>query len=316
MALLVSRLDATVEQAATDLEIALAAARTQTRAVERVAACVVSIESLGSQGEEFGSGIVVDRKGLVLTALHVVRKATSITVTLADRSVYSAEMIASDPATDLALMRVKAPGRSFIPAVLGRDEALRLGEPLLVVGNPFGLAGSVSRGVLSGRDRRHVMPGQSAGLLQTDAPINPGSSGGALANLRGEVVGLVTAILSRNGSHQGVGFAVPAGELRYALAFLRRGEAVQRAWIGVSVREVGGRGPGLLIVGTTAKGPARAAGLRPGDVILRAGETRIDTIRQLRLVLRSTAIGQPLQLRIRRGTGVLAVPVTTRAKKT
>lgn len=314
LAALAGRLDATLEQAASDLRIAQAVARSETRAVERVAASVVSIEALGAQGEEFGSGIVVDPKGLLLTAMHVVRHAASITVTLDDRSEYAAEVIATDPATDLALLQVKAPGRRFTPAVLGRDEAVRLGETVFVVGNPFGLQGSVSRGILSGRDRRRVMPGLSAGLLQTDAPINPGSSGGALANLRGEVVGLVTAILSRNGTDQGVGFALPASELRYALPFLRRREPVQRAWIGVRVREVSGRDPGLLIVGTTAKGPAAAAGLRPGDVILGAAGRRIETLAQLRLLLRGSSIEKPLRLRIRRGAGTLGVDLTPRQK--
>jgi len=307
LAVLATRGDATKDPQRGDIDVAAAVSRAQAEAIERVLPSVVSVHALSPAGEEFGAGVVIQTSGAILTAHHVVRGATAIAVRTVDGVEYPARLAATDPQADLALLRVDA----ILPsAKLGRDDLVRIGETVLAVGNPFGLYGTVSRGVLSARGRRNVIHDNVAPLLQTDAALNPGSSGGALVNLRGEVVGLVTAIMTRNGGHQGAGFAVPASELRHALPYLLRGERVERSWLGVHIRVVGGVEEGLEIVKTTPGGPARKAGLRAGDVILRLNDERVSDVSCLRRILRITRVGQPIRIALRRGDRLFALTVT------
>jgi serine protease Do len=312
LACLAVRSEARRDEGASDLSLAEAVSRTQARAVERVWPCVVSVRALGhAKGDdEYGAGILVDRSGLVLTALHVVRDASVIGVRLSSGERYAARLIASDEQTDLGLLRLRrGDERSFEVATIGGEADLSVGATVLVVGNPFGLSGSVSRGVISAKGRKHVVPDNVAALLQTDAAINPGSSGGVLINLRGQVVGMVTAILTRSGGSQGVGFAVPAGELHHALPYLLEGRAVRRAWIGVKVRTVSGVEPGLEVVEVTAGGPAERAGLNVGDTILRLAGTRIGSFEELRAFLRETEVGERVRIGVRRKARLLELEI-------
>jgi S1-C subfamily serine protease len=178
---------------------------------------------------------------------------------------------------------------------------------VVAISNPFGLGTSVSRGVLSAMNRRNVVEGQAAALLQTDAAINPGSSGGALVNLRGELVGLITAILTRSGGNQGVGFAVPAHELRRAIEHLRRGEETPRPWLGVRVLRDAERG--LKVVQVAPRGPAATAGIKDGD-ILRSLEGRpLCRLEDLREFLAQVEVGAVVAARVRRGTDELTVAI-------
>ena len=308
VAFLAGRGDATRDPGRDDLDAAESMSRAQAGAVERVRDAVVSVHAIGKDGEEFGAGIVIQRSGAILTAFHVVRGATTVTVRTFAGDEHVAHVAGTDRDADLALLRVEA---RLQPARLGRDEGMRPGETVLAVGNPFGLYGTVTRGVLSARGRRNVIRDNIAPLLQTDAALNPGSSGGALINLRGDVVGMVTAIMTKNGGHQGAGFAVPATELRHALPFLLRGEDVQRSWLGVHIRTVGGLEEGLEVVKTTAGGPAALAGLEPGDVILRLQNERVGDVAALRRILRATRVGDEVHVSLRRGDRLLTITLRT-----
>jgi len=261
-------------------------------AVARARPSVVSIRALGNGRDGYGAGIVVSADGLVLTALHVVKGATALAIVFEDGEEHPGTLLAADEEIDVALVRTVAPGRTFSPAALGSDADVELGQELIAIANPFGLGISVTRGILSARDRRNVVGRNRAGLLQTDAAINPGSSGGALVNLNGEVVGLIVAILTRTGGHQGIGFAVPTHELERALPYLIRGEPVRRPWLGVRVTQTV---QGLRIQSVVPAGPASNAGLRAGDTLLRLKGQPLLRVLDLRRLLRRVEAGAALR---------------------
>jgi S1-C subfamily serine protease len=179
-----------------------------------------------------GSGVIVSRDGLILTNNHVVAGASRITVTLADGRKFSdAQIVGTDPATDLALLRIRA---SNLPAIKwGDSRALEVGEWVLAIGNPYGLSQTVTAGIVSAKGRRDVGISVYEDFIQTDAAINPGNSGGALVNIRGELVGINTAILSQSGGNVGIGFAIPSHEARRVMELLLRDGKVSRGWLGI-----------------------------------------------------------------------------------
>ena len=218
-----------------------------------------------------GSGVIVDEAGYILTNDHVVRRANRIAVTIHTNS-YEAKLIASSPRSDVALIKIEPrAGEKFRAVRFGRDDDILLGETVLALGNPFGLGGSVSRGILSSKNRR--APADKGQLevedwLQTDAAINPGNSGGPLVNLRGELIGLNVAVF-REGNAEGIGFAIPIKRVAEALSEIFTPEGTQHIWFGARIR------PNLnaLTVGSVEPGsPAAKGGLRVGDVILQIGE--------------------------------------------
>ncbi len=246
-----------------------------------------------------GSGVVIDEAGYLLTNDHVVRRADRIAVKFATgTNVYGAELVASDPKTDLALLRLKgAPGEKFHAVKLAAEDDLLLGETVLALGNPFGLGGSVSRGILSSKSR--IAPKEGAPLdipnwLQTDAPINLGNSGGPLVNLRGELIGINVAVLK---TAQGIGFAIPIKLVMEALPDILPTEFVNRWWFGARLRP--GANP-LEVVAVEKASPADQAGLREGDrILLINGEVPrgyLDFAHQL-----TASAGAPLRIAVRRG---------------
>ena len=257
-----------------------------------------------------GSGVIIDEAGYVLTNDHVVRRASSIWVKLADEAgggVYEAERVAGARSSDVALLRIKAePGQTFRAVKFAADDDLLLGETVIALGNPFGLGGSVSAGILSSKSRRPVVEGVPLDVedwLQTDAAINPGNSGGPLINLEGELIGLSVAVY-REG--QGIGFAVPVRRVSEALASILSPES-ERLWFGARLRPTG---RGLTVAGIEPDSPAEKAGLQAGDDILRVddGEPRglIDFNHRLFAAgdrrdvrLRVQRDGSPLNLRVR-----------------
>src|SRR6476620_7383005 len=184
-----------------------------------------------------GSGVIIDEEGYVLTNVHVVEDATEIMVTLSDKRSYPADLVIGTRKSDVALLKIRAkPGDKFTPIRFAPDDDLLLGETVIALGNPFGLGGSVSKGILSSKSRRPPTenePLEVEDWLQTDAPINPGNSGGPLVNLRGELIGVSVAVY-REG--QGIGFAIPVRRISAALAEMYSPETLESLWFGARVR--------------------------------------------------------------------------------
>ncbi|HLA63798.1 MAG TPA: trypsin-like peptidase domain-containing protein [Rhodothermales bacterium] len=262
---------------------------------------------------QVGSGIIVSEQGYVLTNRHVVDGAVRIGVLLNDRREYDAELVGSDPTTDLAVIRLvdnaEAGDETPLPvAALGDSDELEVGEWVVAVGNPFRLTSTVTTGIVSALGRQVNLIDDSFRIedfIQTDAAINFGNSGGALVNLRGEVIGVVTGIATESGMNEGYGFAVPVNLARRVAAdLIERGE-VQRGYLGVEIRPVTAadareRGmpqiEGVLIVSVAEGGPASRAGLRPGDVLLRVDDEPVNAPNQFqgRVALRRP--GEPVAL--------------------
>lgn len=238
-----------------------------------------------------GSGVIISSSGHIITNNHVIDRANEIEVTLNDNRTYSATVIGKDPSTDLAIIKIDADNLHFIP--FGSSENLRVGEWVLAVGNPFNLTSTVTAGIVSAKARNiNIMTDQNPieSFIQTDAAVNPGNSGGALVNLRGELVGINTAIASRTGSFAGYSFAVPSTiAQKVAMDILEFGE-VQRALLGVQIENLNKENTGkynikemkgVLVVGVTDAGAAKDAGIKEGDVILEVNGVPVNNIAQL-----------------------------------
>lgn len=259
----------------------------------------ISGGSSQSDGQSLGSGFIIDASGYIVTNRHVVAGARSIAVTLANGQKLPAALVGADSKTDLALLKV-AP-RSALPTVTFADsDAIDVGDWVVAIGNPYGLGGSVSAGIVSARDRE-LNIGSYDDFIQTDAAINSGNSGGPLFNLDGEVVGINSALLSPSGGSVGIGFAISANLARPVIAQLRSFGAARRGWIGVRVQSITPDVAdalglpdqrGALISNVTKGGPADAAGLLPGDVILRFDGRDIGAMRSFPRAVAETPAGK------------------------
>jgi serine protease Do len=258
------------------------------------------------QSQGAGSGFIMDPAGLVVTANHVVGNASRVVVSMQDGQEYIARVAGSDDLTDLALLRVEA--RAPLPALSwGNSSAMRVGQWVLAAGNPFGLGGTVTSGIISARGR-DIGSGPYDDFLQTDAPINPGNSGGPLFNMAGEVIGISTAIYSPSGASAGIGFAVPSDLARPIIEQLRSGGRVERGWLGVAVQDIEAEDPGrrrpaargVLVTGVERGSPAARAGLRQGDQVMAINGERIETSRALVRNIAAVPPGQTVQLTIQR----------------
>jgi serine protease Do len=242
-----------------------------------------------------GSGFIVDPAGFVVSNNHVVGNTTRVVVALQDGTELPARIIATDEATDLALLKVES--RTPLPAVpWGNSAAMRVGNWVLAAGNPFRLGGTVTVGIVSARGRE-IGVGPFDDFIQTDAAVNPGNSGGPLFNVAGEVIGINTAIYSPTGAYAGISFATPSDIARPVIDALMHGGRVDRGWLGVSVRdqatETGSApGRGVLVAGVERGSPAARAGLRNGDTVTAINGERVDTSRTL---VRAVAAVQPGQ---------------------
>ncbi len=235
-----------------------------------------------------GSGFIIDAEGYVVTNNHVIDGASEVTIRLEDDSTYPAEVVGSDPQTDLALLKIDA--ERPLPALqLGDSDSAEVGDWVLAVGNPFGLGGTVTAGIISARGR-NIQAGPYDDFLQVDASINRGNSGGPLFDLEGNVIGVNTAIFSPNGGSVGIGFAIPSNMVKSVVGQLREKGSVERGWLGVQIQNVtpdlaealGLEKPaGALIAKVTPDSPAAAAGLKSGDVILEFAGEAIDDTREL-----------------------------------
>ena len=260
-----------------------------------------------------GSGFIVTPDGYILTNNHVVEGGDRLLVTLHDRRVFPARVVGRDPSTDVALIKIE--GRDLPTARLGDDRGARVGQWVLAIGNPLGLDFTVTSGIVSakGRSVRGLMPSQYAvtDFLQTDAAINPGNSGGPLVNIRGEVIGINSAIASPTGAYAGYGFAIPITLAKSVMRDLMEFGEVRRAIMGLSLADVGAADAerlglsqisGVLVAGfSDGASPARRAGLREGDVIVAAEGQPVDRVGTLQRIVRDRHPGDVLRVEYVRG---------------
>ena len=259
----------------------------------------------GPDGVALGSGFVLEDDGYIVTNNHVVDDAEEVKVRLSDDREFDAEVIGTDPQTDLALIRIDATGLPEL--ALGDSDAVRVGEDVIAVGNPFGLGGTVTRGIVSAM-ARDISAGPYVDFIQTDAAINRGNSGGPLLNLEGEVIGVNSAIYSPNGGSVGVGFAVPSNTVKNVVAQLRDGGEVERGWLGVQIQTVTpeiataiglGEPHGALVADVVAGSPAEDK-LETGDVILSFDGKPVASSRELPKLVAATAPDKTVKVELLR----------------
>jgi serine protease Do len=258
-----------------------------------------------------GSGFVIDPSGIIVTNNHVVGHATKIVVALTDGKQLPARVIGSDELTDVAVIKVNTDHP--LPAVTwGDSNKVEVGDWILAAGNPFGLGGSVTAGIVSA-EGRDLGEGPFDRFLQLDAPINPGNSGGPAFNLDGEVVGMTTAIVSPSGGSVGIGFAIPSNVISHAVTELRAHGSIERGWLGVSVEDLKSDSnpqAGVAIAGLAPGGPARHAGLRPGDIVLAVDGQKVDSTGGLIRAVAEKPPGTTVEVTVRREGRELTIPVT------
>jgi Do/DeqQ family serine protease len=233
-----------------------------------------------------GSGVIVDASGLVITNNHVIENADQIRVGLADKREFDADLVLKDARSDLAVLRIKDGRERFAPVEFGDSDALEVGDVVLAIGNPFGVGQTVTHGIVSALARTQVGITDYQFFIQTDAAINPGNSGGALVDLSGRLVGINTAIFTRSGGSQGIGFAIPANMVRAVVASAKVGATVvRRPWLGAKLQAVTPeiaesltlkRPAGVLVSTVIPRSPAARAGLRSGDLVVELDGQPID----------------------------------------
>jgi S1-C subfamily serine protease len=298
------------------------------RVLAAVLPAVVKIEARSDSGKATGSGVIFANGGYVLTNAHVVDGARTIGVTLSTSQPLRARFVGRDLNSDLAVLRVRRAGLTV--ARVGKSADLRVGDPAVVVGSPFGFQSSVTTGIVSALHRVVKVPGgegrgegrELIDAIQTDAAINPGNSGGALANASGEVVGISTAIATDGDAeaNAGVGFAIPIDEaLEVATALVNR-RPVKVPFLGVEAdpeltpddveRHRLGNRAGALVSGVTPRGPAAEAGLRRGDLVVRFGDQPVQARDQLTVAVRRAEVGVPVPVTVVRRGRQLVLPVT------
>jgi len=257
--------------------------------------------------ESLGSGFVIDPAGLIVTNYHVIEGADEINTIFTDGSQLTASVVGHDPETDLALLRVN-PSKPLTSVHFGRSDDLQIGDWVMAVGNPFGLGGTVTIGILSARNR-DIDSGPFDDYLQTDAAVNRGNSGGPLFNMDGEVVGVNTAIISPNGGSIGISFAVPSEIVSAVVDQLKQYGHARRGWLGVKIQEVdadiaealGLEGAtGAMVTSVTEDSPAAAAGILTGDVVLSFNGRAVAEMRQLPRLVAETPVGDSVTLEVLR----------------
>ena len=258
-------------------------------------------------GRSIGSGVIIDASGLVLTNHHVVDSEGTITVRTSDGREFRVAQVWSDERTDLAVLKLENPS-NLTAAVLADSDEVQVGQWVLALGQPFGLESTVTAGIVSARQRR-IGLAERESHLQTDAAINPGNSGGPLVNLNGEVIGINTAISSRSGGNEGIGFAIPINLAKWVVDQLTHGGEVRRSFLGVTVQAVTaelaeelGVGPreGVIVTEVAEGSPADDAGVEVGDVILAVGGDKVDAPAQLQLLVERSPSGREQQLSVLR----------------
>jgi S1-C subfamily serine protease len=289
--------------------------------------------------QALGSGFVIDKTGHVVTNYHVIEGADEIEVSFSNQDTLRATVVGSDPSTDLAVLRVQSSARGLAPLVFGNSDSVRVGDTVVAIGNPFGLRRTATAGIVSAVQERTITAPNGYPIdhvIQTDAQINTGNSGGPLLNARGEVIGVNTQIASADGSsgNVGIGFAVPSNTVKQVVAQLVSTGRVDRAYLGISGSTITPElarvfrlpvDAGVLVEGLVDGGPAARAGVRGGstdvvvageshviggDVIVAVAGTRVSSLDELRDVLADLKPGKKVELRVHRGTRELTLTVT------
>jgi putative serine protease PepD len=285
--------------------------RTAAGAVVEISAGGASPGNFGGEDGALGTGFVVDEEGHIVTNEHVVGNAPSVTVTFADGTKASAELVGTDPSTDLALLRADLPD-GLEPLELGSSEDLVVGQQVYAIGNPYGLERSLTAGIVSALDRLIQAPNgyTIGGAIQTDAAINSGNSGGPLLDEQGRVVGVTAQIESQTGGNVGIGYAIPIDLVRTVIEQLQASGSVEHAYLGVTVEPASGSDAGASIVEVHAGTPAEEAGLQPGDVVVAADGRSIDAPEELTGLIAAKDPGDELELELVRDGETVTVTVT------
>jgi len=265
----------------------------------------------GQVQRSLGSGVIVDPSGLIVTNVHVIDGADDVKVSLADKREFEASIVLKDKRSDLAVLRIKDAHERFPSLDFANSDALEVGDVVLAIGNPFGVGQTVTHGIVSALARTQVGITDYQFFIQTDAAINPGNSGGALVDMQGRLVGINTAIFTRSGGSQGVGFAIPANMVRVVVASARGGgHAVKRPWLGAKLQAVTAdiadslglkRPAGALVASVTPDSPAARAGLKAGDVIVSVDRMAVDDPNAFDYRFATQPLGGTAQFAVQRG---------------
>jgi putative serine protease PepD len=262
-----------------------------------------------SESAAEGTGFIYDTSGHIVTNEHVVDGASSVRVKLVDGSAYTATVVGTDISSDLAVLHINAPASKLKPVELGDSSAMAVGDGVVAIGNPFGLDGTVTSGIVSAVNREISAPDSTPieGAIQTDAAINHGNSGGPLLNLQGKVIGITSQIQSESGGNDGVGFAIPSNTVRSIAGQLIATGKAQHALLGVTVSTATN---GIAVAKVESGSGAAAAGVKSGDVITAVGGKSVTTAEQLRALIAAHAPGDKVSLSLLRGGQTTTVTVT------
>lgn len=267
-----------------------------------------------------GSGVIIGEDGIIVTSYHVVKGSEQITIVLSDKREFDAKLEKVDERSDLAVLKVDTKGAKLPSLELGDSQALEVGDLVLAIGNPFGVGQTVTSGIISALARSAESVSDYQFFIQTDAAINPGNSGGALVDMQGRVIGINTAIFTKTGGYQGIGFAIPADMVKAILKSktAENGQVV-RPWFGVSIQPVNkeiadaqalGSIRGVLIQQVAKDSPAEKAGIKPGDVLLKLGSSEVNDSQSLNFVIATTGMGVETQATVWRDGHEITSPVT------
>ena len=263
-----------------------------------------------------GSGFIIDEKGIVVTNNHVIQDAEDIIVRINDDREFNAKVIGSDPLSDIAVLKLDTKEK-FTPVKFGNSDNARIGDWVIAIGNPFGLGGTVTSGIISARNRALGLS-RYEDYIQTDASINSGNSGGPLFDMNGDVIGINTAILGRSGSI-GIGFAIPSSSAKIVIDQLIKFGETKRGWLGVRIQDVTkeiaevenlDEPRGALVASVAQNSPSEKAGVKAGDIILEFNGERIQEMKQLPIIVAKTAVGKKVQVKIWRNKKEITKTIT------
>ncbi len=270
-----------------------------------------------------GSGVIISQDGYIVTNNHVIAGANKIEVILNDKRIYTAEVVGTDPSTDIALIKISEKELPFLS--YGNSDQVKVGEWVLAVGNPFNLNSTVTAGIISAKGRNNIIEGRKnpiESFLQTDAAVNPGNSGGALVNTNGDLIGINTAIASNNGAYQGYSFAVPVNIVKKVVGDLAEFGTVQRAYIGVAIRDIDAKFAnennikqlkGAYVTNLTSGGSAEEAGIEVGDIITGIQDAGVNSVSELHEQIARYRPGDKVNVSLMRNNKILNVPVTLKS---